>query len=97
MTSKSISLELAAICAFFILLSILGVVWDFTSGLLTSGIDGIMLFIVCLMILAIFGIMFLVELVGAGVLHVPSFGKAKAVASTKAPAAAKAPAAQPEK
>lgn len=88
MTSKSVSLELAAICAFFILLAVLGAVWDFTSGLLTSGIDGIMLLIICLLILAIFGIMFLVELVGAGIIPVPAFGKAKAAAAAKAPAAA---------
>jgi hypothetical protein len=88
MTSKSVSLELAAICGFFILLAILGAVWDFTSGLLGSGIDGIMLLIICLLVLAIFGIMFLVELVGAGIFPKPSLGKAKAPATAKAPAAA---------
>jgi len=88
MTSKSVSLELAAICAFFILLGILGAVWDFTSGLLGSGIDGILLLIVCLLALTIFGTMFLVELVGAGILPKPSFGKAKAPTAAKAPAAA---------
>jgi hypothetical protein len=88
MTSKSVSLELAAICAFFILLAILGAAWDFTSGLLGSGIDGIMLLIICLLILAVFGIMLLVELVGAGILPKPAFGKAKAPAAAKAPAPA---------
>jgi hypothetical protein len=92
MTSKSVSFELAAICALFILLAILGAVWDFTSGLLGSGIDGILLLIVCLLALAIFGIMLLVELVGAGILPKPSFGKAKSPAAAKAPATA-----QPEK
>jgi len=95
---KTVSLELSAICAFFILLSILGIAWDITSGLLTSGIDGIMLLFVCLMALAIFGIMLLVELVQAGILPMPSFGKSKAAATAKASAGAPAsPSAQQEK
>ena len=43
MTQKSQPLEMSALCVLFILLSLWGIVWDFTSGLLTSGIDGIML------------------------------------------------------
>ncbi len=47
-------LEVSAIAIVMILLSILGLVWDFASGLITSGVDGILLLLVCLMIGAIF-------------------------------------------
>jgi hypothetical protein len=84
MNSKSNALELSAICAFFALLCILGIIWSITSGLLASGIDGIMLLAVCLMMAGIFGLMLLLQLSQAGIL--PSFGHSKAKA---APAAAK--------
>ena len=77
MTPKENSFELLAVCAFFVLLSLLGIVWDIESRLLVSGIDGIMLLFVCLMTLAIFGIMLLVVLVQAGLLPMPG-SKSKA-------------------
>jgi hypothetical protein len=77
MTPKENSLELIAVCVFFVLFSILGIVWDFTSRLLTSGIDGIMLLFVCLMTLAIFGLMLLVVLCQAGFIPVPGSSKTK--------------------
>ena len=43
MAPKSTAIEISAICGLFILLALWGIVWDITSGLLTSGIDGIML------------------------------------------------------
>ncbi len=49
-------LEVSAIAIVMILLSILGLVWDFASGLITSGVDGILLLLVCLMIGAVFAI-----------------------------------------
>ncbi len=49
-------LEVGVIAIVMVLLSILGLVWDFASGLITSGVDGILLLLVCLMIGAIFAI-----------------------------------------
>lgn len=77
MTPKENSFELIIVCTFFVLLSLLGIVWDIESRLLTSGIDGIMLLFVCLITLAIFGIMLLVVLVQAGLLPMPG-SKSKA-------------------
>ena len=85
MTPKGNWIELAAISALFVLLSVWGVIWDITSGLLAGGIDGIMLLFVCLMTAGIFSLMLLVQLQAAGIL--PQFGGAKTAA---APAAAKA-------
>ena len=92
MTVKTCHLQLIAISALFILLCALGIVWAITSGLLVSGIDGIMLLFVCLMMAGIFGLMILFLLVEAGML--PSFGhsKSKAAAPAAKPAA---PASQP--
>ena len=75
MIPKSNALELSAICAFFALLCVLGIIWTITSGLLASGIDGIMMLFVCLMMAGIFGLMLLVQLSQAGIL--PSFGRSK--------------------
>jgi TRAP-type C4-dicarboxylate transport system permease small subunit len=97
MTTKSSALEISAICGFFALLCVLGIIWSITSGLLTSGIDGIMLLFVCLMMAGIFGLMLLFHLSQAGIL--PSFGhsKAKAAAPAAKPAGASAPPAPPAK
>jgi hypothetical protein len=80
MNPKSNALELSAICIVFALLCVLGIVWSITSGLLSSGIDGIMMLFVCLMMAGIFGAMLLVELMQAGIL--PSFGHSKSKTST---------------
>ena len=71
------------ICGLFILLSLWGIVWDITSGLLASGIDGIMLVFVCLLMGGIFSLMLLLLLHSAGVL--PLFGHSKS--GVAAPAA----------
>lgn len=47
-------LEVAIISVVMILVSVLGLVWDFASGLITAGVDGIMLLLVCLMIGGVF-------------------------------------------
>ena len=108
MASKGSWLEVGGICLLFIALSIVGIIWDITSGLITSGIDGIMLAAICLMMAGIFALMLLVVLHSAGML--PKFGKAKAetasapakpavtapvAAATPAPAASSAPAPKP--
>jgi TRAP-type C4-dicarboxylate transport system permease small subunit len=91
MNPKSNALELAVICGFFALLCVLGIIWSITSGLLASGIDGIMMLFVCLMMAGIFGLMLLLQLSRAGIL--PSFGHSKSKAATPAAKAA-APASQ---
>jgi TRAP-type C4-dicarboxylate transport system permease small subunit len=89
MNPRSNALELAAVCGFFALLCVLGIIWTIASGLLASGIDGIMMLFVCLMMAGIFGLMLLLQLRQAGIL--PSFGHSKA---TTPAAKAAAPASQ---
>jgi predicted lipid-binding transport protein (Tim44 family) len=47
-------MELTIISAVVVLLSLGGVVWTFVSGLIFSGLDGIMLLFICLMMGGIF-------------------------------------------
>src|SRR5579863_7747461 len=91
MTQKSNLFEMSALCVLFILLSLWGIVWDFTSGLLTSGIDGIMLLAICLMMGGIFSVMLVVMLWQAGLIPIfkPKAKEAKEAASSKPAAAAK--------
>lgn len=43
-------LELIAVCVILALLSLAGIIWDFTSGLLLAGgIDGLMMLLICLL------------------------------------------------
>jgi hypothetical protein len=94
--TRALRIEIVVISAVFALLGVLGVIWDITSGLLASGIDGILLLAVCLMTSGIFALMMLVELQSAGI--VPAFGGAKVKPAAAAPAAkpaAAAPAAKP--
>jgi predicted lipid-binding transport protein (Tim44 family) len=94
---KSTALEISAICGVFIVLALWGIVWDFTSGLLTSSIDGIMLLIVCAMMAGIFFLIMLMELTKSGIIPTPAFlrpaPKPAAAAKPAAAPAAKAPAA----
>jgi len=96
MPSKSTAMEISAICGVFILLALWGIVWDITSGLLTSGIDGIMLVLVCAMMAGIFFLIMLMELTKSGILPTPAFlrpaPKPAAAAKPAAAPAAKAPA-----
>ena len=97
MKPKSNWIELCGLCALFILLSIWGIVWDISSGLLTSGIDGIMLLFICLMMGGIFSLMLVVMLWQAGLIPVFKKAEGKAAASDKpaAKSATPAPAAAP--
>jgi hypothetical protein len=52
-------LEVGVIALVMVLLSLLGVVWDIASGLLISGIDGIFLLLVCLMMGGVFSLQLL--------------------------------------
>jgi hypothetical protein len=106
-TPRANWIELSVICALFAALALIGIVWEITSGLLTSGIDGIMLLAICLMMGGIFSLMILVMVYQAGVL--PFFrakpaapiaqkapaAPAPAVAKTAAPVPATSPAAAP--
>jgi predicted lipid-binding transport protein (Tim44 family) len=93
MKTKSNWIELSAVCGLFILLSIWGIVWDISSGLLTSGIDGIMLLFICLMMGGIFSLMLVVMLWQAGL--IPVFKKTEGKAETSAKPAAAAKSATP--
>lgn len=42
-----------------ILLSVLGLVWDFATGLITSGVDGLLLLLICLMMGGLFSLQLL--------------------------------------
>ncbi len=93
-TPKANWIELCVICALFVALALIGIIWEITSGLLTSGIDGIMLLAICLMMAGIFSLMILVMVYQAGVL--PFFRAKPAVqAAPKAPAPAAAKSATP--
>jgi bacteriorhodopsin len=83
MTSKSHRIEIGAICIAVILLSLWAIVWDISSGLLTSGIDGIMLVLIALMMGGIFSLMFAHMLWQAGLL--PFLKPKPADAATAAP------------
>lgn len=52
-------IEVGVFALVMVVLSVLGVVYDFVSGLLFNGVDGIFLLLVCLMIGAIFAIQLL--------------------------------------
>jgi hypothetical protein len=107
-TPKANWIELCVICALFVALALIGIIWEITSGLLTSGIDGIMLLAICLMMGGIFSLMILVMVYQAGVLPFfrakpaaqpapksPAAAPATAVAKSAAPVPATSPAAAP--
>jgi hypothetical protein len=47
-------LEVGIFGIVMVLLSVLGLIYDFASGLIMSGVDGILLLLVCLMIGGVF-------------------------------------------
>ena len=94
MTSKAHRIEIGALCTAAILISLWGIVWDITSGLITSGIDGIMLLLIALMIAGIFSLMFAHMLWQAGLIPFLKPAPAAAAPAPK-PAATKPAAAAP--
>jgi hypothetical protein len=97
MTFKTNELELAVISLFFLVLSLVGVVWTFTSGLIGSGIDGILLLGVGLLMAGVFALQLLFIARDAGLVKFPQINSAKkpvAAAPAKPPAAV-APAVKP--
>lgn len=57
MNSRRELMELIGVCALVVLLSLGGIVWDFTSGLLLAGgVDGLMILLICLLTAGIFSL-----------------------------------------
>lgn len=98
-TPRANWIELSLVCALFVALALIGIIWEITSGLLTSGIDGIMLLAICLMMGGIFSLMILMMVYQAGVLPFfrarPAAQTAPKAAATPAPTATKAAASVP--
>ena len=53
-------IEVAIFATVIVVLSLLGLIWDITSGLITSGVDGLFLLLVCLMMGGIFSLQLLI-------------------------------------
>jgi hypothetical protein len=95
MSLKSDTLELAALYGSIILLSLFGIVWDIWSRLLTNGVDGIFLLLICLSMVGVFTLALLATLKDARALLQPASAPAGQSAQSKPtakPAAASAPA-----
>ncbi len=91
MSPKEGVLERMTMSAVVVLLSLGGIVWDVGSGLLFSGIDGIMLLAVCLMMGGVFSLMMLNVARSAGLLgSIKRFGRKRAEAPAAASAASPA-------
>jgi predicted lipid-binding transport protein (Tim44 family) len=88
MFNRQNNLVLLAICVIFTLIALAGIVWDITSGLLTSGLDGIMLIMICLMIGGVFSLEILLVANDAGWIKLPNLIPAPAGAKPKPAAAA---------
>lgn len=85
MDPKKNHLNMIAISLFFLALSLVGIVWCITSGLLLSGVDGILLVIICLMMAGVFALQILLSALEAGWIKRPAKDK-KAAAASSAPA-----------
>ena len=59
MSFKRDMMELLILYAVMVILSLAGIIWDIASGLLTSGLDGIFLLLVCLSMAGVFTLMLL--------------------------------------
>ena len=94
MTSTAHRIEIGTLCSAAILISLWGIVWDISSGLITSGIDGIMLLLIALMIAGIFSAMLAHMLWQAGLIPFLKPAPAEAAPAAAKPVAA-APAAKP--
>ena len=94
MTFKANEIELTIVSVFFLVLSLVGVVWTFTSGLIGSGIDGILLLGVGLLMAGVFALQLLFIARDAGLVKFPQMGPPKkpvAAAPAKPPAAVAPP------
>ena len=84
MDPKKNDIELTLISLFFLALSLIGIVWCITSGLLAGGIDGILLIGICLMMAAVFALQLLLIALQAGWVKLPTHGKKPAAAPAPA-------------
>jgi hypothetical protein len=71
MDLKKNEIELILISVFFLALSLIGIIWCFTSGLLFSGVDGILLVIICLMMAGVFALQIFLSAREAGWIKKP--------------------------
>jgi hypothetical protein len=55
-------MEAVVFAVVMIILSVLGLVWDFASGLIASGVDGLLLLLICLMMAGLFSLQLLLLL-----------------------------------
>lgn len=93
MTPKKNQLEMAIVSVIFLVLALIGIVATFTSGLLGSGIDGIMLISVCLVVALAFALELIFLALDAGWIKLPAKpAPAKAAAAKAAAPAAATPA-----
>ena len=83
MDAKKNNLELTIISLFFLVLSLIGIVWCISSGLLAGGIDGILLVGICLMMAAVFALQLFLIVLQAGWVKLPSHDKKPAAAPAK--------------
>lgn len=82
-------IELAIFSAVVLLLSLAGVVWDIVSGLLVSGIDGILLLAIALMMAGISALVLVGELKQLRALeHAPAAAQTAVASSPQASAPA---------
>jgi hypothetical protein len=84
MDPKKNHLSMIVISLFFLALSLVGIVWCITSGLLFSGVDGILLVIICLMMAGVFALQILLSALEAGWIKRPSKDKKAAAAPSSA-------------
>ncbi|HEV2388752.1 MAG TPA: hypothetical protein VGS20_16030 [Candidatus Acidoferrales bacterium] len=71
-------LSLVLVAALISLLSLAGLILSVTSGLITAGVDGVFLVLVCLLTTAIFGLLALLLAAKAGFVPVPARWKSAA-------------------
>jgi hypothetical protein len=81
-------IELAIMSAVMILLSIVGIVWDVSSRLLFSGVDGLLLLATCLLFLGVFSLMLLMTMKQMRAMEAAGAGLFPASAAASAPHAA---------
>jgi len=90
-------MELLILYAVLVVLSLLGIVWDIASGLLTSGLDGIFLLLICLSMAGVFALMLLHTAKSMGLLKpLKMFQRRAAKEKPAEPAATANPAAKVE-
>jgi hypothetical protein len=91
MDQRKSFIELFGMSAVFVLLSLVGLVWDVTSRLLFNGIDGIFLAGICLMMGGIFSLDLFLTARASGLIGAAKKAEPPAAAAPAKPVAASAP------